>query len=78
MIKLLSIICQKEKLIRAHCKYANKEFSSWFHPLFIDAISKFLGTYVVELPFKETYLNSQTRNKCSSYKLISDERLIVP
>ena len=22
MIKLLSIICQKEKLIRAHCKYA--------------------------------------------------------
>ena len=25
MIKLLSIICQKEKLIRAHCKYANQQ-----------------------------------------------------
>ena len=23
MINLFSIICQKEKLIRAHCKYAN-------------------------------------------------------
>ena len=35
-----------------------------------------LANFLVELPFKETYLNSQTRNKCSSYKLISDERLI--
>ena len=43
---------------------------------FIHFLLKQLANFLVELPFKETYLNSQTRNKCSSYKLISDERLI--
>ena len=43
---------------------------------FIHFLLMQLANFLVELPFKETYLNSQTRNKCSSYKLISDERLI--
>ena len=46
MIKLLSIICQKEKLIRAHCKYANIKLVLCEFPYYYDSQQRLPPKYI--------------------------------